>query len=164
MPAGESTSNSQFDTLDAIPTRTHALLVEIEKHDLLQWKMYTFFRHLDSNQWGIYSWFRKKAPDMILRECNALHKELSVTIHSSNKIIADLISKSNLSNEVATQIFQATKELLDRLLLNQEQQLVNYSTRQHIDIRKHASIFCDSLKMNITMTNKMIVDLRTKVY
>lgn len=163
MPAGESTNNSHFDTLDTIAARTHALLVEIEKHDELQWRIYDFFRHHNQNQWRVYDYFWGKAPDINLKEYHALHKELRAAIYSSNKIIADIILKSNLSSDLTTQIFQATKELLDCLLLNQEQQLVNYATRQHIDIRKHASIFCASLKMKITITNKMIVDLRTKV-
>lgn len=162
MPAGESTNTSHFDKLDTIAARTHALLVEIVKHDELQWRIYDFFRHHDPDQWRVCDYFWGKAPDMNLKEYHALHKTLRAAIYNSDKIVAGIILKSNVLNDVATQIFQATKELLDFLLLNQEQQLVLYST--HLtDISKHVSFFQASLKMNITITNKMIIDLRTKV-
>lgn len=150
MFAGERTAESQFD----IPTRTLKLLLEIEKHDALQWKIYNYVRDDKS--------IREKTSNTILMECDSLHQELNATIHASDKIVADIISlRLNPSNDIFTQIFLAAKEILDRLLLNQEQQLVNY--QKHMDIRKDLPSFCRNLEINITMTNKMIVDLRTMV-
>lgn len=160
MSTRESISNSHFNALEAIAARTHALLVEIEKHDELQWRIYDLFRQ---DQWRVCDYFWRKAPDINPEECHALHEELRDAIDSSNKTVAGIILESIVSNDVVTQIFQTAKELLDRLLLNQEQQLVLYSMHDK-NFSRHISVFHASLKKNITMTNEMIVDLRTKVY
>lgn len=164
MSAPENTTNSQFNPLDAIAAQTYALLVEIEKHDSLQRKIYNCLRKYDSTKWKIYNWLRKEDPNIILREHNTLRKELSVAIHGSNKMIADIISSQlHLSNDIISQNFQAAKEILDRLLLNQEQQLINYLTHRPMDIRKDLSTFRNNIEKNITSTNEMIVDLHEKV-
>jgi hypothetical protein len=99
---------------------------------------------------------------MNLKECRALHRELRAAIDSSDKRVADIILQSNVSNDAVFRIFQATKELLSRLLINQEQQLALYFTHR-TNTSEHISIFCASLEMNIAITNQMMVNLIKKV-